>query len=142
MRVLVDTPIWSLALRRTTSSLSPEQAAIVGAWAEIIRESRVVLIGSIRQEVLSGLRDAAVFDRLREHLRAFDDEPLTCEDYEEAARCFNVCRKAGIMGSTVDFLLCAVAVRRRLEIFTTDADFHNYAKHLAFRLHKSQLAGR
>ena len=142
MRVLVDTPIWSLALRRKTSSLSPEQAAIVRAWAEIIRESRVVLIGSIRQEVLSGLRDAAVFDRLREHLRAFDDEPLTCEDYEEAARCFNVCRKAGTLGATVDFLLCAVAVRRRLEIFTTDADFHNYAKHLPFRLHKSQLAGR
>jgi predicted nucleic acid-binding protein len=139
--VLVDTPIWSLALRRKTRSLSPEQAAIVRAWEEIIRESRAVLIGSIRQEVLSGLRDTAVFDRLREHLRAFDDEPLTCEDYEEAARCFNVCRRAGITGSTVDFLLCAVAVRRRLEIFTTDADFHNYAKHLPFRLHKSRVAG-
>jgi predicted nucleic acid-binding protein len=117
------------------NALSLKQSAMVAAWEELIRQRQVVLVGCIRQEVLSGLRDPLAFERLRDHLRAFDDEPLTCDDYEEAARCFNRCRQAGIAGPNVDFLLCAVALRRHLEIFTTDADFHHYAKHLAIRLH-------
>ncbi len=141
MRVLVDTSIWSLAVRRKTPSAFPA----TGRHRQGLGGDHPGIAGcadrfhSARSAV--GAAHPAVFDRLREHLRAFDDEPLTCEDYEEAARCFNVCRRAGITGSTVDFLLCAVAVRRRLEIFTTDADFHNYAKHLPFRLHKSRVAG-
>ena len=55
MRILVDTPIWWLALRRRVRELAPEQGAMVAAWTEIIREKRVVLVGSIRQEVLSGV---------------------------------------------------------------------------------------
>ena len=136
MKVLIDTPIWSLALRRKRHVISPEQASLVAAWTEIIREKQAVLVGCIRQEILSGVSDPVVFDRLRDHLRAFEDEPLTSEDHEEAARCFNVCRRAGIAGSNVDFLLCAVAIRRRIEIFTTDADFRYYAKHLPLHLHK------
>ena len=100
-----------------------------------------MLVGCVRQEVLSGLREPLGFERVREHLRGFDDEPLTCDDYEEAARCFNRCRRAGITGSNVDFLLCAIALRRDLEIFTTDADFNHYAKHVAVRLY-DPCAGR
>jgi hypothetical protein len=137
VRVLVDTSIWSLALRRKTGELSPEQAALVAAWAEMIRQKRVVLLGCIRQEILSGVRDPLAFERLRDHLRAFEDEPLTCDDYEEAARCFNRCRKAGITGSSADFLLCAAALRRNLEIFTTDADFQHYAKQVRLRFYRS-----
>ncbi len=142
MNVLIDTSIWSLALRRKTRDLSAEQGAIVERWGELIREKRAVLVGAIRQELLSGIRDSKVFERLCEHLRPFEDVPLTCEDYEEAARCFNTCRRAGVTGSDVDFLLCAVALRRRLEIFTTDGDFQRYSLHLPLRLHRFRLAGR
>jgi len=140
--VLVDTPIWSLALRRKVRELAPEQGALVAAWAKLVRERRVVIIGPIRQEVLSGIRDSVVFERLRGSLHAFEEETLFAEDYEEAARCFNCCRSAGIAGSNVDFLLCAVALRRHLEIFTTDADFLRFAKHLPFRLYKHQMTGQ
>jgi predicted nucleic acid-binding protein len=142
MRVLVDTPIWSLALRRRPPELSSEEGGLVADWAKIIEKKRIVLIGPVRQELLSGVRAAAAFDRLRDHLRAFQDEPLTCADYEEAARCFNVCRGAGITGSNVDFLICAAAIRRHLEIFTMDTDFRRYAKHLPIRLHETQVARR
>ncbi len=96
-----------------------------------------MLIGPIRQEILSGVRAESAFERLRDHLRAFDDEPLSFHDYEEAARCHNVCRAAGVAGSGVDFLLCAVALRRQAGIFTTDADFTRYAEHLPLSLYEA-----
>ena len=102
----------------------------------------MLLIGPVRQEILSGVRDDSTFDRLREHLRAFDDEPLNFDDYEEAARCHNVCRRAGVAGSSVDFLLCAVALRRHAEIFTTDVDFRRYAEHLPLSLYSASAGKR
>lgn len=135
MKVLVDTPIWSLALRRRRTELPHKDRHLVAAWSRLIADNLVFLPGPVRQEILSGVRDAAVFDRLREYLRAFNDEPLTADDYEEAARCSNRCRAAGVSGSSVDFLLCAAAIRRGAAIFTTDQDFAHYARVLPLQLH-------
>lgn len=104
--------------------------------AELIREGRAQLIGPIRQELLSGIRDESQFERLRERLRAFDDEPLVSEDYEEAALISNGCRTAGIAGSAVDFLVCAVALRRGWQVFTTDEGFPKYARNAPITLYK------
>jgi predicted nucleic acid-binding protein len=134
MIVVVDTPVWSLALRRSASDLNAAQSAHKQELAELVREGRVRLLGPVRQEVLSGIRDTAQFQRLREHLRAFPDEPLTTEDYEEAAAYGNRCRRAGIAGSAIDFLLCAAAARRKAAIFTTDNDFGRLVKHLSVQL--------
>jgi hypothetical protein len=101
---------------------------------ELIREGRTVLIGPVRQELLSGISEGAVFDRLAEHLRWFPDELLTEADFEEAARCDNRCRRAGVVGSSTDFLICAVALRRDIPVFTSDADFVRYASPLSLRL--------
>jgi len=139
VRVLVDTPIWSLGLRRKRRQLSAGDRGLVAAWADLIRERRLLILGPIRQEILSGVRDDSTFERLRQHLRAFDDEPLTSHDYEEAARCHNVCRRAGVAGSGVDFLLCAVALTRGAAIFTTDADFTRYAEHLPLSLYQAPV---
>ncbi|MBI4305565.1 MAG: hypothetical protein HY678_04525, partial [Chloroflexi bacterium] len=68
-------------------------------------------------------------------LRAFTDERLSVEDYEEAARCHNTCRSAGLAGNAIDFLICASALRRDLSVFTTDRDFQNYARTLSITLH-------
>ncbi len=136
MMVLVDTPIWSLALRRRSKDLSAEEGAFTKELAELIREGRAQLLGPIRQELLSGIRDQAQFLRLRQHLRAFDDVKLASSDFEEAARACNYCRSRGVTGSGVDFLICAVALARRWPIFTADRDFRGYAKHLLISLHK------
>lgn len=138
MIVIVDTPVWSLALRRRHGDLSETESVLRHEFTELIREGRVLLLGPVRQEILSGIRDAAQFRRLRDSLRAFPDEPLTAEDFEQAASFNNDCRRAGIAGSAIDFLLCAVADRRSAAIFTTDQDFVHFAKRLPIHLHKSR----
>jgi len=132
--VLVDTSIWSLALRRSSSDLNEAQRRPVQRWSELVREGHAALIGPIRQETLSGIRDQAAFETLRAHLAAFDDMPIRVGDYEEAARLFNVCRARGVTGTPIDLLICAVAQRMRLPIFTHDKDFERYARHLSIKL--------
>lgn len=120
----------------TTGVVCAGATGSTGALASLVRDGNAVLIGPIRQELLSGIREQVVFERLREALRAFPDEPLATDDFEEAARASNVCRSSGIAGSAVDFLICAVALRRKLAIFTLDRDFDQYAKHLPLRIHE------
>lgn len=131
MRVLVDTSVWSLALRRKSGSGSPEVAEL----RELVSEGRVALLGAIRQEVLSGVRETKDYERLRDHLRAFEDEALGMEDHERAAEWFNACRRRGLQGSNTDFLICAVAERRSLPILTVDKDFAGFAKVIPVPLH-------
>ena len=131
MRVLVDTSVWSLALRRR---IRPEEPAVEQLrW--LIGQGRVAIIGPIRQELLSGVRTPDSFDRLRDHLRPYRDEVLETADFERAAEHFNACRVRGIQGSNTDFLICAVAERRTFPILTTDADFTRFATVLPIVLH-------
>lgn len=136
MMVLVDTPAWSLDLRRRARSLSAEEDHVRNELRELIREGRAQLIGPVRQELLSGIRNEAQYNRLRLCLRAFDEPSLAADDYEEAARASNACRAKGVSGSSVDFLICAVALQRNWPIFTLDKDFARYARHLPFRLYR------
>jgi len=96
------------------------------------------MIGPIRQELLSGIRVAGQLERVREHLRAFPDVELEAADYEDAAAAFSRCRERGIQGSNTDFLICAIAIRRDLAIFTTDRDFEHFARVLGLTLHRSR----
>jgi len=127
MKVLVDTSVWSLALRRK------ERNEIADRLTALILESLVVLIGPVRQELLSGIPDQNVFHQLKSKLQSFEDLPITTQDYETAAEFFNTCRANGVQGSHIDFLICAVASNHDLLIFTTDQDFQHYAKHLPIR---------
>lgn len=135
MNVLVDTSVWSLALRRHAKRLRPSEIAIVEEWASLVREGRVAIVGPIRQEILSGVRDPKAFDTLRNRLAPHLDLPLETADYEDAARAYNECRSAGVTGSAIDLLLCAVARRRRLPVFTIDSDFDRYSRILELTLH-------
>jgi predicted nucleic acid-binding protein len=132
MNVLVDTSVWSLALRRNSPRGTPAEVELV----ELIREGRVLMLGAIRQELLSGIRSAEHFKKLREGLRAFEDAALDETDYEEAAARFNRCRARGVQGSNTDFLICAFAVRRNAAVLTTDDDFEGFARVLHVNLHK------
>ena len=141
MNVLVDTPVWSLALRREPGDLSEREQAMIRALAELVREGRVTMMGVVRQELLSGIREEERFRKLRDSLRAFEDAVLEAQDYEEAARMHNACRARGIAGSAIDFLICAVAHRRNWQIFTTDRDFERYQRVLGIRLYAAGRAG-
>lgn len=122
MKILVDSYVWSLALRRRPDApFKPEEQQLKRSLEEAIEEGRVATIGPIRQELLSGVRDTASFERLRSALAAFPDEPLVREDFEEAAACYNLCQERGLICGPIDLLICAVALRRNWSILTSDS---------------------
>ena len=135
MIVLVDTPVWSLALRRKPGDLSKREQTLTQGLAELVRDGRAQILGVIRQELLSGIRETERFEKLREYLRAFEEPGLEVRDYEEAAQMHNQCRTRGVAGSVVDLLICSVARRRGWQVFTTDQDFERYAKVLPLKLY-------
>ena len=133
MMVVVDTPVWSLALRRKATDLTASERQFSQMLHQLVEEGRVQLLGSVRQELLSGLREEAQFRRLRNYLRDFPDIALVAEDYEEAARASNQCRQSGIASSLVDMLICAVALRRDWQILSTDGVFAHYGRAIPLR---------
>ena len=133
MKIIVDTSVWSLALRRDKQgSFAPVQEL-----RHLIHDHRVQIIGPIRQEILSGIRSESQFKKLQKHLESFPDQPILTEDYVTAAKFFNRCRSKGIQGSNTDFLICAVAVRNRFSIYTTDKDFELFSKYIQIVLHQA-----
>jgi len=134
MKVIVDTSVWSLALRRDKQEFS----APLKELRHMIHDHRVQMIGPIRQEILSGIRSESQFKKLQKHLGSFPDLPVLTEDYVTAAKYFNRCRSKGIQGSNTDFLICAMAVRNKFSIYTTDKDFDLFSKHMDIVLHKAE----
>ena len=135
MNTLVDTSIWSLALRRKTRDLSSPEKILVTELVELVKEGRARILGVIRQELLSGIKTPDQYEKLRTTLRSFPDEVLETSDYEFAAKSSNACRAKGIAVSVVDAMICAISATRDWPIFTTDPDFKNYAGVLGIKLH-------
>jgi predicted nucleic acid-binding protein len=134
MMVLVDTPVWSLALRRDKTALASSELRATQILYRVIEEGRVQLLGSVRQELLSGIREQSQFERLRDYLRDFPDVEVSTEDYENAADASKRCRRAGIASTPVDMLMCAIALRHGWQVFTADRDFAHYARVLPIEL--------
>jgi hypothetical protein len=135
MNVIADTCVWSMVLRHKGKPV----ARVRNELESLILDHRIQMIGPIRQEILSGIRNQEQFDKLQEYLDPFPDWPLETADYIEAARYCNICRSEGVQGSNTDFLICAVSARNRFSIFTTDKDFARFARHLPIFLHPISL---
>ncbi len=135
MKVLVDTSIWSLVLRRDAK----QNQELKTELSEIIKEVRVQIIGPIRQEILSGIKSTKQFEELKFYLSSFPDLELETNDFEQAAEFFNSCRNKGIQGSNTDFLICSVALNNDLEIFAKDKDFENYKRHIPITLYSPRF---
>lgn len=131
MSVIVDTSIWSLALRRKNAVKSNE----VQLLAKLIDSHQVVMLGAIRQGILSGIKSKEQFILLKDYLYAFPDFEITTSDFETAAEYFNKCRTNGVQGANTDFLICAVASNNNLKIFTNDNDFEMFKKYLPIELY-------
>lgn len=116
--VIVDSDVWSEGFRKVQGEPSPQLLML----RQLVTQGRVQMLGCVRQEVLQGLKTPAVFERIREQLRAFHDLPMTEREYEYAAEFFNLCRSKGVQGSSTDFLICACSVAWGLPILTKDRD--------------------
>ena len=130
MKVIVDTDVWSEALRKKNG----KQSAYADELVDLIQEGRIEMIGPIRMEVLSGIRDQEIFDAFSANLSAFVDRTIPSEDYVLAARFFNICRSKGIQGSNTDFLICACSVYWRIPVLSKDKDYLLYKKHLPIEI--------
>lgn len=75
MRVIVDTSVWSLALRRQRKDLSPQQKSLVLLLRDLIVIGDAILLGVVRQELLTGMASQVAFDTVRQQLHDFDDMP-------------------------------------------------------------------
>ena len=132
MKVIVDTSVWSLALRRQNKKTAGSHSSELQS---LILDGRVQMIGAVRQELLSGIKEEPQFKKLEMNLRSFPDLPAMTADYVLAAKFFNICRSNGVQGSNTDFLICAIAANNHTPIFTTDGDFTHFAEYLPILLH-------
>ena len=121
---------WSSAVRATISCAG----RFFLLYFQTQVDNQVKIIGSIRQELLSGYSQKSRYDKIRQKLSYFPNEPILDIDYECAAEYSNICRTNGVQGSHIDFLICAIAARTKFKIFTTDKDFKHYSKYLPILL--------
>lgn len=125
MRVLVDTSVWSLALRKDGPADHP---AVRSLTALLDAGEDVFLLGIILQEILQGFRREDVARRLARRLEPFELLPLERRHYEAAARLRRKCVTSGITPSTIDCLIGAAALEHRCRLLTTDEDFRHIAR--------------
>ncbi len=134
MNVIIDTPIWSDAFRKTSN----KTLDTVKELKTLISNQQAIIIGPIRQELLSGYSDLTKFELLRNKLQYFENTTIQNSDFIKAAEFANICRSKGIQGSHTDFLICSVANRIDAPIFTLDNDFQHYQKHLPIKIYQPQ----
>lgn len=125
MSLLVDTSVWSMALRRDAPPDSPEVRALRAALES---GELVVTTGLILQEILQGFAGPRARDAILDRFKALPFLMPQRQDHLEAAELRNRCRQKGIQVGTIDALLAALCIRYRVSILTTDADFGRIAE--------------
>ena len=126
MTILVDTSVWSLALRRDAEANEPEVQALKDA---LLGDEVVVTTGLVLQELLQGFSGPKSQTQI---IRRFAALPLIQPDRDDhvgAAGIRNTCRLAGVQVGTIDALLAQLCVRYELTLLTTDKDFVHAAEH-------------
>lgn len=125
MKLLVDTSVWSLALRRDAPPELPEVrflARSLGGGA------LVFTTGIVLQEILQGFRGPRARDAILERFAPLPFLVPERADHVEAAELRNVCRRGGIQVGTIGALLAGLCVRHDLTLLTTDGDFRRMAE--------------
>lgn len=130
MTVLVDTSVWSLALRRDRPASIPAVAHLTTA----LESDLVVTTGLIVQELLQGFLPERSQAEIRRHIGALPAIQPTRDDHIAAAELRNACRRAGVQLGTIDALIAQLCITHDLELLSTDGDFAHAARHCGLRL--------
>ena len=96
--IIIDTTIWSKAYRRKKTA--DQDQNIVNELLDILDSQKEVLIGPVRQELLSGISDKNTFSDLKIKLNGYNNYEIQIHDYDLAAEYFNICMSNGIQGVT------------------------------------------
>jgi predicted nucleic acid-binding protein len=131
MTLLVDTSVWSLALRRDAAATDPEVRHLKDA---LLGSEMVVTTGLVLQELLQGFSGPKAQTQIIERFAALPLVQPDRDDHVSAATLRNSCRQAGVQVGTIDALLAQLCIRHDLTLLTTDKDFTHAAKHCALRI--------
>ena len=96
--LLVDTSVWSLALRRDAASSSPQVRALRDALEGF---DMVVTTGLVLQELLQGFSGPRARSDIIDRFAALPFLSPDREDHVEAAEIRNRCRRAGVQVGTI-----------------------------------------
>jgi predicted nucleic acid-binding protein len=131
MKYVVDTSVWSLALRKKGHRKTEE----VRKLSVLLKEGERVFVPGINlQEVLQGIRNNEQFKQIRDALACFPSLETSRDDSIFAAELFNTCRAKGIQASTIDFLIASIVIRNNCILLSADKDFVHISKHCELRL--------
>ena len=128
MTILVDTSVWSLALRRDIEASEPEVQVLKDS---LLGGEVVVTAGLVLQELLQGFSGPKTQAQIVQRFAALPLIEPDRDDYIGAAGIRNTCRRAGVQIGTIDALLAQLCIRHELTLLTTDQDFVHAAKHCA-----------
>lgn len=131
MTLLVDTSVWSLALRRDAEAGEPEVQALKQALAGA---DVVVTTGLVLQELLQGFAGPRASEQIVERFSALALIQPDRQDHIAAANLRNLCRRAGVQVGTVDVLIAQLCIRHELVLLSTDQDFKHLARHCSLKV--------
>lgn len=135
---VIDTSVWSRALRRRRSSDSESaEAALIRRL--VLEDEPIGLPGIVLQELLSGVRTKKEFERLRKVLDPFSVLLATEDSHLLAASLFNTCKSNGLNVSPTDVLIAATAIQCGGTLITADNDFRRMAEHIDLAIHFVEL---
>jgi len=135
LKLLVDTSVWSLAMRRDQSDGHPSVEFLADA---LRHEGSIFTTGLILQEILQGFSGPKARKQI---LDRFTPLPMIVpqrEDHTAAADLRNDCRRRGVQIGTIDALLARLCIRHELVMLSTDRDFEFLATIAPLRLWASQ----
>ena len=119
MTLLVDTSVWSLALRRD----SPVDAREVIALREALDGAdSVVTTGLVLQELLQGFSGPKAKEAIIERFGALPLIQPDRQDHVAAAEVRNACRRGGVQIGTIDALLVQLCGRYEMTLLSSDKD--------------------
>lgn len=136
--LLVDTSVWSLALRRRRPVATPH----VDRFQKALSDGEVVLTGIVMQELLQGMSEGRTKDGVVAELDKLSLLIPERADHRTAAAVYTSCRSNGVQVGTVDALLVALCVRRDLTLLSTDRDFEHLARFTKLKLWRADTADR
>ena len=131
MSLLVDTSVWSLALRRDAPEAVPQVTALTDA---IDAGETILTTGLVLQELLQGFAGPKARAQILERFSAVPLLVPDRDDHIQAAALRNTCGRAGVQVGTIDALIAQLCVRHGLTLLSTDQDFENIARHTPLKV--------
>lgn len=130
---MVDTSVWSLAMRRDAPLESPE----VKVLTEALDSGRgVYSTGIILQELLQGFSKPKAHGLIIERFKSIPMLVPDTSDYIDAAELRNRCRRKGVQVGTIDALIAQLSLKYNLSLVTTDKDFKHMSEVVKLKLAK------